>query len=71
MTSLPGVPKIVLLLLSPTMVAGSPLQRTGGWPGGRTVMARSEVGTLVRTFKLPPHQLEGWSQLQPLTWPSA
>ena len=69
MTSLPGVPKIVLLLLSPTMVAGSPLHRTGGWPGGwaggwpggwpggGTVM-RGEMGTLVSTFKLPP-QLKG------------
>ena len=74
MTSLAGVPKIVLLLLSPTMVAGSPLQRTGGWPGGwsggRTVVGRSEVGTLVSTFKLPP-QLKGLPTLQPLTWPSA
>ena len=66
MTSLPGVPKIVLLLLPPTMVAGSPLQKAGGC----TVVGRSEVGTLVSTFKLPP-QLKGLPELKPLTWPSA
>ena len=53
MKSSPGVPKIALPLLSPTMVAGRPLHRTGGGPVNfRMITPKVVAGPVLVTLEI-------------------